>query len=177
MNIADIFQAAKDHILANGEHHPMLYAELATGGVVMMVFADFPYETTVDKQKALFGLARKMGKEYPGDELRQVCFVVEAWMSYQEPGQPRKYAAPSEDPARKEMITASVLDIDGNKAVKQSLYAAEMLRDGSGALVDLLPHCPIGEVTNKLLIAFLVGFASAQMSDGEFAGLVARYMR
>lgn len=176
MNIDTIFQQAKEDMMRDGEHRPVLWVELAEGGINPVVFADFPFETTVQKQKALFDVARKLGCEHRHDELRQVVMVMEAWTAEYKPGEQRKYRFPSEDPNRKEHLVATVLDIPAPKKIEQSMYAAEIIRSGGG--IDLLPHGKFeGKVTSQLLTAFLAGFYSAKLSDEEFGAILAKSLK
>lgn len=171
MDIQHIFQQAKEHMLHDGNHVPMLLVQLAEGGQVVMVFADFPYETTVEKQEALFGLGLKLGQDHRSDEICQICFVVEVWMSQPNPG--KTYRAPSEDPERREAISAQVLSVL-DKTVKQEMFAAEIIR--AGDCIDLAPYETIGEVENRLLPAFLAGFVGAKLSPIELSRILRKYV-
>jgi len=161
MDLQHLIERAKEIILKDGEHPPILYAETKDGKINLFYFADFP-DTTKEKQYTLFGLGRKYGIECPGSEnkIAHLYFVVEAWMSTN-----RNYNRPSEDPNRKEALTILHLDVS---TMKTTLDRAEMLRDGSGELVDLLTLEPMVKgVEDNLLPAFLAGTRSAKMSDAE----------
>jgi hypothetical protein len=159
MDIAAIFDQAKEHIMTNGEHNPVLWVETAIDGITCIVFADFPYDTSLQKQKALFNMGRTFGLEHRGDEIRHIVFVVEVWTSGD-----ASYQFPVHDPNHKEAISAWGLEIDG-KTIKQSGYAAEIIRHGNS--VDLLPYGEIKVGHNKMILAFLAGFSSSKMSDKE----------
>lgn len=130
------------------------------------MFADFAYETAFEKQKAFFGIGRKCAQEQPGAELRQIAFVVEAWLS-RDPS----YKAPAEDPKRREALCVWTLNVDG-KSLSQDGFISEIIRHGD--TIDLVAYKNLGEVHNKLLLAFLAGFASTKMSDSELAQVMAR---
>lgn len=153
-------------MLENGEHRPTLFVETVTGGITLIVFADFEYENTLAKQKALFAIARKCAKEQTGAELRQVAFVVEAWLS-----RDTSYKAPSEDPKRREALCVWTLDVDG-KNLSQDGYMAEIIRHGD--IIDLAKYDKLGKVHNNLLLSFLAGFVSAEMSDQELKQMMDR---
>jgi hypothetical protein len=172
MDIQQIFQHAKDDMLRDGEHSPSLYVQLAEGGMILVAFADFPYETTLEKQKAFFGLGLKIGQEYRDDEIMEVCFVIEAWMAHQKYGEERQ-CAPSENPNRREVLTVQVLSVVG-KSIKQSMHVAEIIRVGD--TIDLAPYESVGEVDNRLLPAFLVGFMGAKLSPQEMSAIMTRAM-
>jgi hypothetical protein len=179
MDIQWIFKTAKEHILEQGEHVPTLFVEFK--GLTEMVIAPLLVygggpQTTLDKQKMFFTIGRSLGKEYLGIDVSIVAFVSEAWVSTVKKGESSKYNAPSQDPNRKEMLLVNVLDASKPPHLTQSLYRAEMLRDGSGQLVDLLADSkPLEGGYSKLLTAFLAGACSTKLSDKEFDALLAKY--
>lgn len=180
MDIKEVTQDAKDYILEHGEHHPTMYVEFEEKELNLMVFADFPYETTFEKQKALFSVGAKLGQESPGKEIRQIIFVIEAWTStWKKDGEPYPYERPSEDPNRKEVLMVQVMEPNKQtRELKQSVHIIEMLRDGSGELVDLLPRTEQLEVNyNKMLTAFLAGFESSKLPDKELAKMIENVLR
>lgn len=179
MNITEIVQHAKDDLLKEGEHRPWMYVEFEEKELNLIAFADFPYETTLEKQKALFGLGRKLGTESPGKNICQIIFIVEAWMSSYRSDEKRKYVAPSKDPNRKEVLTVQVLDANlATRTITESVHIVDMLRDGSGELVDLLHRKDeMQEVHSPLLTAFLAGFESTKLSDKEFARIMEQAFR
>ncbi len=179
MNIDAIFKLAKETILEDGEHIPMLYVEFAElNELVIAPIIGFGAEnqTTFDKQKLLFSIGRALSKEYLGLKVSCVAFVCEAWTSFVKHGDQFKYERPSEDPNRKEMLLVSTLDASSPPNLKQQAYRAEMLRDGSGELVDLLSKStPLEVGHNRLLTAFLAGSLSTQLTDDEFTALLRKY--
>lgn len=167
MNIAEIFEQAKRDMMSHGEHRPVVHVESALDGMKTFEFEQFPFRKTVDKQMALFSVGREYGTDHQAEEIRQVIFVSEAWVSHNP-----TYDFPDEDPERKECIILSVLDIDGRNT-HQSGYTAEIVRQAD--IVDLLPHEKLDTVYNELLIAFLAGVASAKMNNEEFAQFITNY--
>ena len=91
-------------------------------------------------------------------------------------GQP-KYDRPSLDPNKKEAIIISRIQImpgPDKPQMVQSLTSYEMLRDGSGELVDLLKYAEFKDgVNNQLLTYFLSGIASASYSDEQLMDMLA----
>jgi hypothetical protein len=138
------------------------------GGVVLIVFADFPFKTTFERQNALFGVGRKCGVEHPGDELCQACLVIEVWIS-----KDLSRGRPSQDPKRKEALGAWVLNIDG-KTVNHEGYMAEIIRSGNS--INLLEYDKVEVSYNKVMMAFLAGFASKDMSNAELHAMAIKYM-
>jgi hypothetical protein len=171
MNISDILSMAKETVLHNGGHAPMLYVEGEQGDVTMAYFADLP-GTTFEKQIMLFGLGREHGIAHPGNRVQKVYSISEAWVSTaMHKGKP-KYNAPSEDPNKKEMLI--VLYLDGSTA-KTTMHRFEMLRDGEGAFMGLLTiPGEMGDMHDRLLPSFLAGTLSAKMSDRELGEMLAK---
>lgn len=176
MKTQDIFQQAKEQLLAEGEHLPTLFVAFQEDDTMRMsVFADFPYATTLERQKALFALGRKQGEEAREKTVKQVAFIIEAWAATYRVGEPRRHA-PSEDPNRREVLILQTLTVmptpNGKSTIQQTLQTAELLRDGNGTLIDLLPSEKILDAEGGLLVAFLAGFESAKLSDDAFAAIV-----
>lgn len=172
MNLTEIIQSAKDHILESGEYIPTLFVELSNEENCIAVFPDFP-RTTIQKQMFLFLSGRKIGKEYLGKEVKQICLITEAWLSVR--NHPDEFdCAPSEDPNRKEVLIAHTLEIN-DRNLSQKLQIIEMLRDGQGNLVNLLPYSNIEDAKSRLLLSFLAGFASAEMSEGDMLNLMLKH--
>ena len=180
MDITEIVQHAKDELLKEGEHRPWMYVEFEEKELNIIAFADFPYSTTREKQKVFFGLGRKLGTESPGKDVCQVIFIIEAWMSsYAKGERHKKHVAPSKDPNRKEVLTIQVLDANhATRKLTESVHIIEMIRDGSGELVDLLHRKEeVQQVHSPLLYAFLAGFESTKISDEEFARMLENAFR
>ena len=178
MDIPEIVQHAKDELLKEGEHRPWMYVEFEEKELNIIAFADFPYKTTIEKQEVFFGLGRKLGTESPGKNICQVIFIIEAWMSSYRKGEKRKYS-PSEDPNRKEVLTIQVLDANpATRKLTESVHLVDMIRDGSGELVDLVHRKEeLQEVHSPLLTAFLAGFVSTKLSNEEFARIIENVFR
>lgn len=174
MDMKYLWQRAKESVLEHGEHIPMIYAETKSNEVfIVAVVGDA--ETADEKRKFLFGAGRKVGLENKGKEPVFLCFVNEAWISEQKPGEPRKYKQPSQGPNRREALVAQVMDLT-EKPAKQMIYMAEMLRDGSGDLVDLLPNDEPMEAQWTLLPPFLAGWLSANYTADELLKMTMREM-
>jgi hypothetical protein len=176
VNIPDIVQMAKDSILEHGEHRPELHIEYKDEERAIAIFADFPYKTAFERKQALFVTGRKIGLESKDKEIAQVVFIIEAWVSTQKRGEPRPSMPPSEDPNRKEVLLIQLLEPNKvTHSLKQSLHVVEMLRDGSGKLVDLLhdrEEMNVDNTSSNLLTSFLAGFESAKLSDKDFAHIL-----
>jgi hypothetical protein len=179
MDITEVIQMAKDHLLEHGEHHPELWIEFKDKELTLMVFANFPYKTTAEKNQALFATGRQLGLESKDKEITQVLFIIETWVSKLKPGEQRTFDQPRNDPNRSEALIIMVLDADLEaKSLKQSMHIVEMLRDGEGNLVDLLHRSEqLQEVRGSLLYAFLAGFLSTKFSDEQLAHIIEQTVR
>lgn len=158
MDMAVLFEKSKDYLLEHGDHPPVLWIELARGGLQCFIFSNFPFDTTEERRQGLFEVGRTIGHQHPGDEVRQVCLIIEAWSS-EDPLFCRK---PSRDPKRKEALIAFVINVDGTRQF-HSGYQSEIVRQ-KGTLT-LLSYKDINVVSNNLLPAFLDGFASVSKSN------------
>jgi hypothetical protein len=181
MDITGILKTSKEMLLEHKSMNPTLFVETKDkrGKVEnLLIVMTFLGDNTLEKMKQFFLVGRKVGTSHPGRELTSVCFVVEAWIStYTDEEAARHAPAPSEDPHRKEVLAVSSLAI-ADKTVEQSMQYVEMLRDGSGELVDLLQNSDQIEVGhNNILMAFLAGYTSARLPDREMAKLIAKYAR
>jgi len=163
VNTKDLFEQAKQDIMRCGEYAPTMKVESDICGIATFEFEVFPRKT-MDKQKLFFMCGRAYGMKHRGAEIRQIAFMSETWVSC-DPA----YDFSDEDPARREAIIIGVLNID-NKKVSQEMWIAEIVR--AGDVVNLLPQEKMGSADNHLLTAFLAGFASAVMSDIEFAQFI-----
>ncbi len=163
MQFDAIVQAAKEQLLAHGEHPPMFYAETATK--LHVIGLSVMPDIGTPRRVLVFNVARKLALDEPGVTLRSVAFVSEGWGVRKEPGQPRKYPRNADDPDRMEILVIAGLTVE---PLTQTLTSYEMLRDTHGKLVDLLRHGEdLTQVNNSLLLVFLAGYHSARHSDAE----------
>src|SRR5581483_3447555 len=119
------------------QHAPTFFVE-REGDQLDIIILDHLEDTTQAKMIQFFDVARGLAQErrWKVKQVKEIIFIVEAWTSFQKIGEPRKYAQPADDPVRKEVLLVSKLTVEPPSMTAQSI---EMLRDGSGDLVDLLP--------------------------------------
>lgn len=169
MDIQHIIDTAKEILLKRGDHPPMLFVEMKSNAIQPYVteFIGDEKNCTKDKQYALFGVGREHGINHPGNPIQSVVLVSEAWLSITRGEKKPKYTIPHEDPNKKEVLIIVQLDMSTGKSTQTTV---EMLRDGSGQLMDLL-RMPMKdyEIYDNLLPYFVAGSASASMSDAELA--------
>jgi len=181
MQIDKIIQMAKDHILKHGEHLPEIIVELDTQEMHIMGCPDVTNsDESLEKQHRFFTAGRMLGEENPGKDIAHIAFTVEAWVGQQKLGEVPPNYRPAQDPNRKECLIIATLDIVAKadaKYIKQHCHFAEMIRDGSGKLIDLAASGLEGvKAQSKLLTAFLAGFGSAQMTKEQRDEVLAKTM-
>jgi hypothetical protein len=168
MKINDLFAQAKKDMMSQGGYRPRLLIEPLAGESMTLEFADFPYDSTFEKQKEFFARGREYGLSHVGVELAQIAFISEMWVSDNP-----VYDFPAQDPDRKEAIAICTYDIVG-RDIDQHMWIAEVIRVGD--TIDLMPQEEMKVDHNKLLYAFLAGFASHKMSDSELLQMIKRRM-
>ncbi len=171
MDITDIFETAKEQILKSGDHTPMIFAEEENRQLTLFALAvDFgDHITTHEKEAMFFSTGRKFAKEKtPLPTLKQLCFVSEAWISYVNKMEERKYRFPSDDPDREEALMVLSLDVP---TMQHTLHMATMIRSKTGKLLELRPQPDMMQKSLKsdLLPSFLAGVLSAKYTDSEFS--------
>lgn len=162
MNIQEIADMAKEQLLEMKEYPPTFFVEFKDKGIGMVIMT-WLEESTQKKAIQFVLAARQAAKEnhWNASNITAICFAVEAWVSKQRrPGGMR----PSEDPNRIEALTVMHLQVPSMKITVQNI---EMLRDGSGDLVDLLCRPEVNEAKSSLLPSFLAGIASTKYSDAQ----------
>lgn len=161
----DITEKAKEITLQDGEHVPVLIVEGSKSLIVSQIQAmPDTHGERLELMRFIGQLAAKSGKV---GKLEQVFFISEGWMSTASKDQPHD-TRPSKDPARKEVLIISGLQLNG---LKKSLRLFEMVRNQSKqvvALPELLtPQGREGEVEIPLLDAFAHGFRLAVQTQAN----------
>jgi hypothetical protein len=175
MDIIEIIEDAKKHLMEHGDHIPTLFVEFEGKDLVMIVFADLP-DIGFTRQKKFFVLGRKTALEHKGKRVQYLYFISEAWGLHLEEGEERgPHKNLGDDPRRKELLTIQTMDASTPPKLTQLAYSAEMIRY-EGKFLDLGPMDAPMECHNKLLIAFLAGALSTELSDKELGKLVGKYM-
>jgi hypothetical protein len=156
-----IAEAAKERLLADGSHPPLLVLD----GDIKTVGVDLKFPNTSDRrQELMYVVGLGVARTGIVGALRQVFLVSEAWMSHVEPGQ-RTAPMPSEDPKRREVLLISSLRLEGRQ---KRIAVIEMLRDTEGVVQELREVTP--DLTtdpnqgNPLLNAFVAGYTQGRAS-------------
>ena len=157
ITIEEIISNAKEIMLRDGSHVPVLIAE---GGKSLVAgqIPDMPatYGERVELMRFLGEAAAKSGRV---DQLQQVFMVSEGWMSVASEDKPPEMR-PSQDPNRKEVLIVSGIQV---KEDKKHLKVFEIMRDSDEKVVGLeefLPNEKNKDETAEvpLLDAFVEGF-------------------
>jgi hypothetical protein len=176
MDINDITQYAKEMLLQHGSHIPTFFVE-RKGDQVDMIILDHLEDSTMEKIRQFFTIGRGLARKHhwKAKEIREIIFVVEAWMSTQVAGEQRTYARPADDPERKECLIVSKLAVKprlyGKPKLVTTMQIVEMLRAGDS--LDLLPMPgEIKECDHRLLTAFLAGITSTEFTEEQLVAMV-----
>src|SRR6266571_1755622 len=145
MNTQELFERAKEDLLADGKHAPVMYVEYVDGGqdkLDFFYFANFGAETPLEERKQFFALGMKWGREQNGHvDFTALTFISEAWTSSVAPGTKPAWKRPHEDPNRREALIAQIVTFmptpDGRQEMKQTFLRAEIVRP-SPDVVDLV---------------------------------------
>ena len=177
MNTQELFTHAKEDLLADGKHAPIMYVEYTDANgkeaVDMYYFADFGAETPTEEYMQFFGLGAKFGEERGPVTFDCLTFIAEAWVSHVKPGSKRGIRRPADDPNKKEYLIAQVVRLmptpDGKQQMKQSLLRAEIVRPAQG-VVDLVEEKDELQIIRLLFPSyFLAGYSSSQMPPEQLA--------
>lgn len=174
MNITELLQTAKDNLLKEGQQTPTLFVEFRDQTGLTLRLSGFP-EGLLKQRELMFVAGRQAGKVRREQDIAQLCFFVEMWISEQV-GNSMPASQASD---RKEVLALQILDVvapeaeDGKPGVSQTMHVIELIRDGSGKLVDLLPYDEPMELCNSTLESFFAGFMSAKIPEEDFQEMVA----
>jgi len=152
----EVVQLAKEVILRDGTHVPMLIAE----GSIQGLAGHIPIMPETHEERIHFMRSAGYSTAQSGalGFLRQVIFIGEGWMSVAEKGEAPK-VRPTQDPKRKEVLIVAGLQVRENI---REVKLFEMQRNEEGALMGLQEVTPKEDepkqADNPLLDAFAEGF-------------------
>jgi hypothetical protein len=158
MTLQELSQKAREIVLKDGYHAPMLFVE-GTNGMVP-VLLDLTHEGD-SRFLYMRGLGRHLALDKRHGDLQQLFMVSEVWMVLAKDGKmpaPR----PSQDPHRIEALVIGKMTLPDRKP---GMAIFEMVRDAAGKVTDLQPiDLPKGgplTPQSPLLDAFLDGYTQA----------------
>lgn len=142
-------------------------------------------EISMERQMLFFHVGKQFGEHFRQAWVRQLCFVSEVWASIRPMNAPLT-CAPSLDPQRKEMLLVSSMEVPSQSALlapatmlaakgeegrlspfEETGFLYEMIRDGSGQLIDLLRVDELAPGSSTLFPALLAGVLSTRLPREE----------
>ena len=160
ISIEEIISNAKEIMLRDGNHVPMLIVE---GGKSLVAgpIPDLP-ETHKERLELMRSLGQTTAKSGKVDHLQQVFMVSEGWMSVASKDEPAQIR-PSQDPNKKEVLIISAMQM---REHKKQMKVFEILRDINKKVVGLEEFLPDEKKKDlsaeiPLLDAFVQGFQTA----------------
>lgn len=178
MKIEAIIQMSKDLILKNGSHMPAMHVEFKSGvSTLALMPTAFNTKTNFEKVQNFYTAGSMIGKEYPKESIAALAFVAEAWAATRSYDNPRLEVMPLKDPKRVEVLIITSINLSEEKA---KLHVVELIRDGQGKLMDLLPWSDYDEdmvVDTYMLASFAAGFESTKMTEEQKRDVVAKVAR
>src|SRR5256885_7588908 len=172
MQIEQVLQMAKDHILKHGRHLPKLIVELEKSVYVLACPDITNAGNAFEQQHRFFSAGRMVSEQSPVEYLRQVIFIVEVWVSKD------NYEMASLDPNREEFLSIHVIEVveDDNRInIEEKGYMIEIIRDGSGELVDLFQRNDLN-MGSDCLFSFIAGFYSRILSQEHKREIAAKFL-
>jgi hypothetical protein len=108
-------------------------------------------------------------KQFKGRKVTGVCSIAKVWytMTLASEAKNIPYVKPSLNPRRKEGFSIDSLDTD---TMEQDQVLYEILRDGSGAIVDLFKNSEIkrtGPVISAFLPCFMAGMRTSEQHQSQ----------
>jgi len=147
--IKEIIANAKQHMLRDGYHKPMVFAKGTSGkvAVVLEIFGN----TAEERAKDMMCVGAMVADRQNVGELELVVLVNEAWMGR------NVEVMPSQDPQRIEVLTISSLYTSTRE---QNVTMFEVVRNPIGQIIDLKQgSLPEGvRAKGMLLTAFQEGY-------------------
>ena len=176
MDITTITQQAKDRLLKEKEHPPVLYVAFAgkTKTTTEIVEMNWLACERDEQARHFFGVARHLARQRRWDakKVSEIYLLVGAWIRLYKTDEAGRVL--EENQSFKEALAVSHLTVHPYVTTVQQI---EILRDGEGNLVDLLPTEQIIACEVLLLDAFWEGIASSDLSDKKLNRLMKKAMK
>jgi hypothetical protein len=152
-SIEQVVSLAKEAALRDGYHAPTVIVD-GDNGTVLVQISELG-NTFEEREYQMFQLGFSLADMKTVNNLRQVFFITEGWMSTRTPDQAAFYK-PSQDPHRKEVLLISHRNIQTSQS---QLNVWEMIRDKNRKVIDLKVFGQgTEEAETPLLEAFVGGF-------------------
>ena len=165
MNVDEVVRYAKDALLALGDYPPSVFIELDGPEFVYIALPQLgTASNALERARISFFGGRKFGqttlkKQFKERKIVGIYSIAKVWYTITLASEAKDipYVKPSLNPRRKEGFNINSLDPE---TMEQGQVLYEILRDGSGAVVDLFKDPGIertGSIHSAFLPCFLVG--------------------
>jgi hypothetical protein len=187
MDVDGVVTYAKDALLALGDYPPCILVEVDKPEFVCIMLPQLGTASTALERARLssFG-GRKFAqttakKQYKGYKILGIYSIAKVWytMTLASEAKHTPYVRPSLHPHRKEGFHINTLNVE---TMEQDQVLYDILRDGSGAVVDLFKDPEIkrtGPVQSAFLPCFLAGMKTCEQHQSlaihEFRRTFERY--
>lgn len=161
MTFDDLVQIARETMLRDGEHAPLLYLEgTARDGIIGLEFMPESHSAKANMMRVI-GL--DFALKHPKNRIKTVSMVNEGWMLKVSPGE--DYVMPSKSPNRIEVLVITRLTVANMKTRMANL---RVVRDEQGKVMELVvPDEMEGAFQPRafLLEAFVEGWRVAKQGN------------
>jgi hypothetical protein len=175
VNVDEVVRYAKDALLTLGDYPPCIFVELDGPEFVCIVLPQFgTASNALERARISFFGGRKFGqtmakKQFKGRKVIGVYSIAKVWytMTLASEAKNSPYVKPSLHPRRKEGFNINSLEAD---TMEQDQVLYEILRDGSGAVIDLFKDSDIkrtGPVYSAFLPCFMAGMRTCNQHQSQ----------
>ena len=170
MEVDGVVTYAKDALLALGDYPPCILVEVDKPEYICIMLPQLgTASNALERARISFFGGRKFGqttvkKQLKGQKIIGIYSIAKVWytMTLASEAKNSPYVKPSLHPRRKEGFLINTLEAD---TMEQDQVLYDILRDGSGAIVDLFKDSEIkrtGPVFGAFLPCFLVGMRTCE---------------
>ncbi|HWS84874.1 MAG TPA: hypothetical protein VN207_11520 [Ktedonobacteraceae bacterium] len=175
MDVDGVVTYAKDALLALGDYPPCILVEVDKPEYVCIMLPDLgTASNALERARISFFGGRKFAqttakKHYKGQKFIGVYSIAKVWytMTVASEAKNTPYVKPSLNPRRKEGF--NIISLDPN-TMEQGQVLYDILRDGSGAVVDLFKDPEMkrtGPVQSAFLPCFMAGMRTCEQPHSQ----------
>jgi hypothetical protein len=173
MDVEGVVTYAKDALLALGDYPPCILVEVDKPELVCIMLPQLgTADNALERARISFFGGRKFAqttakRKYKNYKMLGVYSVAKVWytITLASEAKTTPYVKPSQSPRRKEGFLINTLDVE---TMEQDQILYDILRDGSGAIVDLFKDPEMkrdGPVMGAFLPCFLAGMKTCDQSQ------------
>jgi hypothetical protein len=170
MDVDGVVTYAKDALLALGDYPPCILVQVDKPEYICIMIPQLgTASNALERARISFFAGRKFGQttakeQLKGQKVIGIYSIAKVWytMTLASEAKNPPYVKPSQHPRRKEGFLINTLEVD---TIEQGQVLYDILRDGSGAIVDLFKDSeikPTGPVISAFLPCFLVGMRTCE---------------